>query len=98
MLTNILLLICSSDDTLVLYCVLCMIYKILDMFKVAKGDLHAVSYYSAIFFPTRSTRPNHFSFTLQRIDSKPKCQRQSRIVRLIRESHFKLNCNIFPNQ
>lgn len=51
MLTNILLLICSSDDTLVFYCVLCMIYKIINMFKVAKGDLHALSYYSAIFFP-----------------------------------------------
>ena len=51
MLTNILLLICSSDDTLVFYCVLCMIYKILNMFKVAKGDLHALSYYSAIFSP-----------------------------------------------
>ena len=51
MLTNIFILICSSDDTLVFYCVLCMIYKILDMFKVAKGDLHALSYYSAIFFP-----------------------------------------------
>ena len=50
MLTNIFILICSSDDTLVFYCVLCMIYKILDMFKVAKGDLHALSYYSAIFF------------------------------------------------